>query len=214
MSEQEQEQISIPTWPANTLTAAAIGMFVLGLCTVGLHIWDSKRFPPPKDLGIEILMGLSVITIFALYFPWDRIKFGNWEIERKRLQENILQRELDIAELIEEPETPHEVDNGTIVTENELVIGGGESRSYTKSNFSLDHKENVRKFFGNWPTWGFTPSRVLKWGSGQTGFESLKTITPTQLRAILTILVRDGDLRIRVSAKGNILYQYIDKGEE
>lgn len=67
----------------------------------------------------------------------------------------------------------------------------------------------VRNFLETWSTWGFTPKRILNWGSQQPGFDRLTELQGTQLKDILDKLVAGGVVRTRRSKKGNLLYQFV-----
>ena len=90
----------MPTKAKTLTTIAAIVLFFVGILSVFLHIFDVERFPSPQSLETDILIGLSLITIFGLYFPWSRIKFGDWEIEAE-VQKELNDREDAIASLTE-----------------------------------------------------------------------------------------------------------------
>jgi len=92
----------MPTRAKTLTTSAAILLFFIGVLSIFLHIFDATKFPSPQSLETDILIGLSLITIFGLYFPWSRIKFGDWEIEAK-VQKELNDREDVIASLGSKP---------------------------------------------------------------------------------------------------------------
>lgn len=198
---------------AKTLTTiAAIVLFFVGILSVFLHIFDVERFPSPQSLETDILIGLSLITIFGLYFPWSRIKFGDWEIEAE-VQKELNDREDAIASLTErlsELDSKGEIENVLEGLNTEDPQESDNAQRHSTPLFTEDEKQAVLAFFRAWPNWGFTFSRVVNWGASQLGHEKLKTISSLKMRAILSILTRDEVLRLRLSKKGNVLYQIND----
>lgn len=65
----------------------------------------------------------------------------------------------------------------------------------------------VLRFLNDWPTWGFTPKRILTWGSQQVGFAELEIISRGELDRILQSLLTQNAIRTRISKNGNTLYQ-------
>ena len=189
----------MPRWAEIFVTIAAISLFFIGAATVALHIWDRQRFPSPESLETDILIGLSLLTLFGLYFPWQRIKFGDWEIERERIEENLIEREIEYADLISN--TSSQVlggDDGMLENARKDKTESAIAKPVAGSPlFSQASKDAVLDFFKTWSTWGFTPKRILNWGANQPGHTRLKSLSGAELRNILPILVKEGQLRIR-----------------
>jgi len=199
----------MPTRAKTLTTSAAILLFFIGVLSIFLHIFDATKFPSPQSLETDILIGLSLITIFGLYFPWSRIKFGDWEIEAK-VQKELNDREDVIASLVEQmSEVNNEVENENALETSQTDQSGVDdlSRLSSVSLFSEKEKQAVLNFFEAWPNWGFTFTRIVKWGADQPGHEDLKNLSSLKMRTILSTLTRDGVLRLRLSKNGNVLYQ-------
>jgi len=68
----------------------------------------------------------------------------------------------------------------------------------------------VLNFLKTWSTWGFTPQRILNWGSQQPGFDRLAELQGAHLKDILGELEARGVVRRRSSKRGNLLYQFVN----
>jgi len=199
----------MPTRAKTLTTSAAVILFFIGVLSVFLHIFDATKFPSPQSLETDILIGLSLITIFGLYFPWSRIKFGDWEIEAK-VQKELNDREDVIASLAEQlSDVNNEVENENALETLQTEQSGVDdlARHSTVSLFSENEKQAVLNFFKAWPNSGFNFTRIVKWGAKQPGHEDLKNLSSLKMRTILSTLTRDGVLRLRLSKNGNVLYQ-------
>jgi hypothetical protein len=63
------------------------------------------------------------------------------------------------------------------------------------------------EFLSSYSRWGFSPLRIQKWGSRQTGFERLELYSLNEIRVTLKILMNQGKLTMLTSKKGNQLYK-------
>jgi len=79
----------------------------------------------------------------------------------------------------------------------------------TNDHDDSDTLQLVRSFLETWSTWGFTPKRILNWGSQQPGFDRLAELESAELKRILEELVGQGIVRTRSSKRGNLLYQFV-----
>ena len=86
MSNDEQEQLDIPVWLRCILTAIGALLLLGASISLVLFVNNSEKFPSPKDLDSSFLFALGVGLLLVLYVPWQRIKVGGVEIER-RVQE-------------------------------------------------------------------------------------------------------------------------------
>jgi len=176
----------MPTRAKTLTTSAAILLFFIGVLSIFLHIFDATKFPSPQSL-----------------------EFGDWEIEAK-VQKELNDREDVIASLVEQmSEVNNEVENENALETSQTDQSGVDdlSRLSSVSLFSEKEKQAVLNFFEAWPNWGFTFTRIVKWGADQPGHEDLKNLSSLKMRTILSTLTRDGVLRLRLSKNGNVLYQ-------
>ena len=193
----DQQQFELPKWASLLLTLIAVGFFGVIVLSVFLHLFDKDRFPSPESLSVEILAIISVLTILTIHFPWSKISFGGIEIQRVVQQQN--KDHLAEIEKIKQKKS-----DDVVEYEIETVITGGETgNSPPKQN----GRELVVKLLEQYPTWGFSLKRILNWGGKQAGYESIAQLDSTDLRMIVTELVDEGALKIRVSKSGNVLYQ-------
>ena len=214
----------IPNWAKVSITIGAILLFLLATLTLPLHLIMPKRFPPPTDLEAEIFLGLSLITLFGLHFPWEKIKFGDWEVERKRLQADITEQAIETGYAIEDiigaehTMTPTEILENDINLENirnENRIGGTDSSNdevpiQTKIKqykaFKADKME-LFKFFKLSPTRRYTPEQIINFTARNKDIINTSRITMAQLRILLPVLVKEGKIRIVIGHDGSIQYQ-------
>ena len=202
---EEQERQEIPYWLRNTMTILGIVFILTGLTAIGLYFWDIKKFPSPSDLGTNFIMGLGILLLLVAHFPWSKIKFGDFEIERA-IQEQAQDYSLEIEKLTQELIECKKSSNINRVNSD------SEAFNFETFNHYIDNKENIKnlliKFLKEWKSYGFTVSRIKKWGGEQNAYELFKDMSNTELRMILDELLRDGKVKTRLSRGGNILYQY------
>ena len=76
---------------------------------------------------------------------------------------------------------------------------------------SQDKKENkydlVKRFLNEYSQWYFSPLRIVKWGGRQPTFSSLSHYQSREVGEILKDFERRGQLKKKISQKGNFLYK-------
>lgn len=68
-------------------------------------------------------------------------------------------------------------------------------------------QELLQEFLTRYSRWAFSPLRIQKWGSRQTGFERLDLYSVNEIRGKLEEMLSDGVLEERESKNGNKLYR-------
>ncbi len=92
-------------------------------------------------------------------------------------------------------------------TPHDHVVSNPSSTIDQSGNGDNENLTLVEAFLNKWSTWGFTPARIIKWGSQQNGFGDLATLSRSELQQILESLEAQGRARTRTSKTGNLLYQ-------
>lgn len=204
----EQELQEIPFWLANTLTIISIIIIVIGLLTIvlysGSHFLENYNPPEPEKLQATTMIAVGCLFLIILYLPWNKIKFGDFELERV-MQEQTQDYLLYIEELQEHLETLSQKQSKSDVSPKKEEL----------DNIQIDNtktrKDNIQdlllKFLTKWSTYGFTISRIINWGGERSGFEAFQDLNNMELRLTADKLVREGKVKTRLSSNGNILYQ-------
>ena len=214
----------IPNWAKVSITIGAILLFLLATLTLPLHLIMPKRFPPPTDLEAEIFLGLSLITLFGLHFPWEKIKFGDWEVERKRLQADITEQAIEtgyaIEDIISDESAKSSKDTGKhdLLIEgarNENRIGGTESnvddpiQSKNKKYEAFDaDKMELFQFFEKSPTRRYTPEQIINFAARNKETINIASFSMARLRILLPVLVKERKIRIVIGDLGTIQYEF------
>lgn len=198
---EEQEQTDMPKWLIKLLSVVGGLTLLCGILFILLHILVGG-FPEPETLKVDFLIGFGVLILLLLYFPWSKIKFGEFEFEKLIQEEKedysleIQKRELKIKEL---EKIVTDLKNGKNVN---VDFNSESSQSEKQVN-----KELLYKFLSEWSNYGFTISRIKNWGGQRKGFEKFKELDSSEIRLLADELVIEDKLKIRVSRNKNILYQ-------
>ncbi len=187
---REAPIMDMPPWARHFLTAIALSLIAIVCLSIILHIFAKDKYPSPEALGGKILIATSVVTIFATYFPWSRLKIGDIEIERV-----IEKQAIDHAKAIEAIMVAND---GTDIV---LEAGGHPAKFKASPQFEgmRAHKKDVWGLFQASPNRGFTAQSILNAGQN--------TLSEPELTAILAMLVRDGALTMHVLRGNEIIYK-------
>ncbi len=225
---EEQELQEIPRWLNITLTLISIIIITAGLLSIMLYpISYYLNIEPlnPGDLQSTTLIAVGSLILIILYLPWNKIKFGDFELERaiqdqsqdyslfiEILKEKIkkLEKERDSFIAVKKSRHPEYVDQDIVEKKSEATEAVGEESKYERlinDKTEKDAKELLYKFLNEWNTYGFTVTRIINWGGNRAGYDAFQNYSPMEMRLIADQLVREGKVRTRLSSNGNILYQ-------
>ncbi|MDO5970238.1 hypothetical protein Q4Q35_10505 [Flavivirga aquimarina] len=82
---------------------------------------------------------------------------------------------------------------------NEIIKPGGE--------ILIELEDDILRFLETYSKWYFSPLRIQKWGSKQSGFESLSQYDTYSIKTELQSLLNQGKLKTAKSQKGNTIYK-------
>ena len=183
------------------LTVLGTLLVLAAVVFFGLFAYDKKNYPAPGDLDLSFLLALGIGVLLVLYVPWQRIRIAGFEMERA-VQEQAEDFSREIARLRKENA---EFRNKIL----DLELPQNEQRQKRPDIVSEGQEKEalILKFLKKSSSWGFTPLRIKNLGGNKSGYEELGDLSTNRLREILTNLVSDGKVRIRVSSNGNTLYQ-------
>ncbi len=200
MPSGERQRLGIPNCLRCILTAISALLIFVTSVSIVLFVVNKKSFPAPEELESSFLLALAIGVLLVLYVPWQRISIAGVEIERE-LQEQAK----DFREQDENSSKQIE----RLQKENaELRKNPAELQLLQKEQKQKEQEEMlILKFLNEWSSWGFTPLRIKNRGGKESGYEELGKLSTSRIRVILSNLVADGMVRLRVSRNGNILYQ-------
>lgn len=190
----------IPRW--YRVVAAAIGsaLLLLPLAYILRYSVNPSRFVSPAALGLGQLILAGAFILLAAITPWRSLglrirKVGIFEFERViRTQAGEHAEELtEIRERLDEVECTARGMDGTSGIADHLE--------------DLDLRPILVKFLAEFRPLAFSPLRIQKWGSLQTGYAKFGTSTVGAIRRVLQRLVSEGKVTTGVSRLGSTLYR-------
>lgn len=192
------EPVSINPFLRTVTTTLGVLLVTLSLTIIVRHMIDPSS-STPKDLEATFILSIGLVLIILFNIPWTKIKVGEVEVERA-LQNQAEEYAQDMSSLTEKLHALENIKGSTELTNSVQSV---------LSDFTVadTNKELILSLLQKWPTWGFTASRIQKWGAIQQGFEKLGTLSLTQIRSASAALLKSGDIRTRLSKNNNVLYQ-------
>jgi len=157
----------------------------------------------PSNLGLPTLFVFSASGLFLLLIPLKKLglrikKMGPLEFEQI-VETQASEHAKDISEIEERFDYIENNINGfSAISQVDVTSHVKEIHDLLINFLSTNNRKS------------FSPLRIRKWGSKQTGFEKLKDFDLNIIRKTLRKLVAKGALQIKVSEKGNTLYQIIE----
>lgn len=194
-----QAKQEIDRWLRITFTIFGILLIILAIVFY-IRFLQGDISTSSKDFEVNFLLGLGIVQVLIVNFPWSKISIGGIEIEKTiTVQEQELVQEIDsLQEKINE-----------LVSSRGIHFVDAETTEIAKFQ---DNKEKNSKllfdFLSKWNTWGFTASRIKNWGGKQKGFEELAQLSNTDIRQLAIKLSGEDKVISRISNNGNILYQF------
>lgn len=203
----EQERPDVPIWLKLTFTLLGSFLILLGAIVIISYILKFGHNLIPSEIGANFIICLGAFMILVVHFPWNKLKFGGFEIERA-IQEQAQDYSLDIEmlkkELDECKEILKQAEEGQDISDKVKIKIEGLKKSISDRE---EEKKLLIKLLSDWPTYGFTASRIITIAGERSDYEKLKSMKPYQIRMVVNELIKEGKIRIRISKKGNILYQ-------
>jgi hypothetical protein len=199
---EEQEKLDMPKWLTKIMTIVGGITLLMGISFIIMHIAKDK-FPEPETLKVEFLLGFGALILLISYLPWSRIKFGGFEVE-SLIQEQSEDYSLEIEKLNLKLEEYEKIISDLKEGKETILTEFNPDKSNEKKNLN---KTILYDFLSKWSTYGFTVSRVHKWGGDRKTFGRLKEMENSEIRLLADELVRDGKVKKRISSNNNILYQ-------
>ncbi len=202
---QVQEKQNIDTILRWSCTLLGLLIVVGTLASTVMHFFQQTEYPKPKDLEAGLLLGIGLVLIVLFNLPWTKIRVGEVEIERA-----IEEQAIDYAEEIDTlkkklsdcKDDLEKVGQGSPQVQEKL------NKAKIEEQKETEDEKLLISFLKKWPTWGFTATRIINWGSKQKGFEGFKDFSKPRIRMLAAKLIRNGNVRTRVSKNNNVLYQY------
>ncbi|MDW3194394.1 MAG: hypothetical protein R8G66_18605 [Cytophagales bacterium] len=196
-----KEMLDLPVITKALFTIIGIILIGIGFVIIVLHLNEMDKYPSPDEMEVSFLIGIGLITLFAAYFPWLKLKIGDFEVERavedqardyqteiKRLREFILKQEKEVN------------------AQEAISVDIKQSFAKQKEEFGQDakDKEIIYELLKRYPNDGFNITRIKNF---ETGFNTRQDISSSKIRVLANELVDVGKARTRISKTGNILYQ-------
>ncbi|KGJ90122.1 hypothetical protein [Colwellia psychrerythraea] len=205
--EQPEEELDstssnfkIPGLLKFVITLFSSVLIIACICLTYKYIEAPKQHVSPKELGLNSIFLFSIVALFVVWIPWDKMgirisKIGGIEF-KEIVQEQASEHAEELSYLedrIESLEAYIRKDDGiTELTERfqEPLL-----------------REQLIKFLTKYNKWAFSPSRIKAWGSQQQGFSDLSSYEHPFIRSTLQKMVSERLLETRISKKGNTLYR-------
>ena len=199
--EERQDVDSWLKWSCSGLGALLVIGVLVAVC---MHFIDKDSYPKPIDIEAGLLLGTGVVLLLLFHLPWTKIRIGDIEIERAIEEQAIdhAQELGDLKKLLNQLEQNLSAE-AVISPEIKTEIDKRKSLYVEESNDT----ELLFQFLKQWPSWGFTASRIKKWGGDKADFKRFSELSVPHIRALAANLLKEGRIRTRVSKNGNILHQ-------
>lgn len=179
---------------------------VIFLLVAGLAVSLSVRYAilndaKPTELGLGTIITGCLAGLAFVLIPWDRFgyslkKIGPLEFERVIKGQKLEQIRSDTAlqKRIERLES--QVQN----------LGGGAGLVAASTRPTDELRDLITRFLRDNRDWNFNAARIKRWGAKQSGFESFANYSENEINQVLQELLLAGQVRTRISQRGNTLY--------
>jgi hypothetical protein len=172
-----------------------------------LLIWDFSDPAPDADPSKNDLIGFLLILVAAggiCALEWEKFPFRISKIGPIELGDVVSGQVHEHAVAVDELRKRIEK-----LEEGQRRLALDDSLSVEPPSTQSNEREMeapLERFLSKYNS-PFSPSRIVTWGSRQTGFEALSQYQPDQVRRVLQSMIADGKLETGVSQKGNALYR-------
>lgn len=202
ISEGEPIQ-GLPKWIKIITASICIIILSTSVFLMWKYVEAPQQYASPKELQLVNLIIFSLSILILVLVPWNKMgirirKIGTVEFDRV-VSGQARENAEEFAELrarIEELEG--------------RTDGMDEINSITEHFSGIELRPLLLKFLKSYEPKAYSPLKIYKWGSRQSGFEKLSNHSQGMIRKILQNLVVDGEVSTRVSRLGNTLYKIKD----
>ncbi len=198
----ERVLLSVPRWVR--VASTFFGLALIGTAALGvlLFIFRTNHHPKPTDFDVALLCAAGIGLVVVVNVPWTKLQLGSLTVERA------LKVELEsYAEELEELRKKLSEKSTRADEADALDEAGAPDMA---KNDRKDPLHLLKQFLEASPTYGFTPRRIATMAKSMSDFKDLGSMNTRAIRSLLGQLVARGDVRMRISKSGNVLYQIDD----
>ncbi len=182
------------------VTLFSLAIITICICLTYQYIGAPKQYASPKDLGLSSIFLFSIVALFVVWIPWDKMGIRISKIGG-----------IEFKEIVQEQASEHAEELGYLEDRIESLEAHIRNHDgiteFTESFQEPQLRELLIKFLTKYNKWAFSPSRIKAWGSQQQGFSGLSSYEHPFIRSTLQKMVSEKLLETRISKKGNTLYR-------
>jgi hypothetical protein len=205
--EQPEEELGstssnfeIPGLLKLVVTLSSSVLIIVCVCLTYKYIEAPEQYASPKDLGLNSIFLFSIVALFVIWIPWEKLGIRISKIGG-----------IEFKEIVQEQASEHAEELSYLedrIESLEAHIRNDDRITELTENFQEPQlRVQLIEFLTKYNKWAFSPSRIKAWGSQQQGFSGLSAYEHPFLRSTLQKMVSEKLLETRISKKGSTLYR-------